>query len=139
MHHEELTARVLRVWAPEWYERPDFLAWLNHPLTATWRQRLTPVHPKDTADAFTWIDSAGDGSDVPCPGATGSPGGVGLPPDIWRELVAAAGQFPAMVWLSNEFAVDAPIEDELRVRQRELDEDEFADIPPAEIHFSCDD
>ena len=137
MRVEELTPRILRVWSAEWYTRLDFLTWLNHPLTATWRQRLTPVHPREEADAFTWLEDQEDGSDVPCPGDLG-PGGQGLPPDIWQELVAAAdGRFPVMVWISQEIVVDPEV-DEPVAYQHELEDDEFADLA-LPIHFKCDD
>ena len=89
MKVEELPA--IRIQAPEWFERPDFMAWLNDPLSvvATWHTSGTPAN--DYSDVFTIFDH-GEGPDC-----------AGLPDDCW-EAIAAACQSARLqytiIWIS---------------------------------------
>jgi hypothetical protein len=92
---EAETTNCLRINAPQWYQRQDFLDWLNQPSTATWHRKGEP--PSEYSDVFVTIDGE-EGSD-----ANGvSPDSI--PEDIWREIVEAARRLGidyGIVWLSN--------------------------------------
>jgi len=64
--------------ASEWFERADFLAWLNDPdrRTATWHR--PGEEPHDYSDVFVLIDSGHEGDSSDMPG------------DIWRACCDAA-------------------------------------------------
>lgn len=88
------SAHVLRVNAPEWYTRPDFLKYLNGKGTATFHTQGND--PSEYSDIFMPFDS-----DSPEEGA--------LPDDISQTLFdlwrAAFGTSPydqyGVIWISN--------------------------------------
>lgn len=83
--------RVIRINAPEFYQRADFMAWLNDPqrIQATWHGK--GCEPSEYSDLFfTYAD--GDGSDSD------------MPEEVWKEICRAmneAGVDNALIWLSN--------------------------------------
>jgi hypothetical protein len=84
--------QCLRLNAPEWFERPEFLAILNSESAATWHVRGEP--PNEMSDLFLTFDDY-EGSDI-----------FGVPSceDIWIQIVAAAeamGMTDGVVWISN--------------------------------------
>lgn len=100
---------VVRINAPEWYLRPDWLAWIsglssNFRRTgdgldgpATWHRRGSLL-PAAGSDVFFTYDD-GDGSDSP----QGTADPV-IPEDIWAEIarvVKDAGINECLVWVSN--------------------------------------
>jgi hypothetical protein len=98
----QYVAQVLRIDAPEWYRRADFLDFLNgrRPIQggkppATWH---TPgAEPDEYSDVFITIDC----HDMGCEGSDGPPD---LPEDIWEEIcVAARTQHITygLVWIAN--------------------------------------
>jgi hypothetical protein len=81
----------LRINAPEWYARPDFMAWLNGERRATWHER--GEGPTEYSDVFITFD-AGEGSDYD----------TLMPEDIWQQIARAAtelGVRDCIVWISN--------------------------------------
>lgn len=92
----DIDAKCLRLYAPEWYRRPEFLAVLERPAgtwpTATWHKPGTP--PDEYSDVFLTFDNQ-EGSDVfEDPGCQ----------DIWQAICDAAAQIGmtyGVVWISN--------------------------------------
>lgn len=87
---------LIRVDAPVWYAREDFLEWLDTDGTATWHVKGSP--PTEYSDVFVTFDQ-GDGSDSPV--STMAPA---IPEDIWEELckiVSAAGLDECLLWIRN--------------------------------------
>jgi hypothetical protein len=90
--------KVLRLNAPDWFAREDFVAWLNAPSTATWH-RKGQDKVGEMADAF-FTHCDGDGSDSPMPDSSG------IPDDIWQEICQLAvshfgDDSECLVWVSN--------------------------------------
>jgi len=91
---------LVRINAPEWYQRPDWLLWLNshtpdnHP--ATWH--FPGTKPHELSDVFfTFCD--GEGSDWP--GGKDKPG---IPDDIWKiicDICEDAKIDECVVWVAN--------------------------------------
>lgn len=95
-------ATLVKINAPDWYERADFVAWLRGkagtgPPPATWHSPENE-EPGEYSDVFVTIElgspvmSFGEGSDSD------------MPADIWDELcqvVEAAGVQYGLVWVSN--------------------------------------
>ena len=83
--------RVLRLNAPFWYRRKDFLDWLNSgKAIATWHKKGEV--PGEFSDVFFTFDHE-EGSDRD-----------DLPEDIWQEVCAIAkeqGFTDGVVWVSN--------------------------------------
>ncbi len=82
---------VLRINAPDWYDRKDFVAWLSdeNNLVATWHER--GEKPNEFSDVFVTYDD-GEGSDS------------NMPQDIWAQICqfAEEAHFSAgLVWISN--------------------------------------
>lgn len=105
---------LVRMNAPAWFKRDDFLNWLCADTTATWHKKLNVTtskggrvsasknkSPNDYSDVFfTWSDIT-SGSDYP-----GSDTDPGIPVDIWEficdRLREELGEDQeALVWLSN--------------------------------------
>ena len=91
---------LIRINAPEWYQRSDWNAWLNgknKPAPpATWHP--SGSLPKDTSDVFFTYHN-GDGSDSP----NNTDDSV-IPVDIWEEitkLLEAQKISECLVWVSN--------------------------------------
>lgn len=89
---------VVRINAPEWYQRADFVASLEddaHP-AATWHRKASGVG--EYSDLFMTYDAGeGDHADF-------------LPPDIWSAISAEMerlGVSYAVVWVTN-LAEDEP-------------------------------
>lgn len=92
---------VVRINAPEWYHRADWMSWLNycdhrahHP--ATWHRPGAAAG--EFSDVF-FTYHQGDGSDSP----EGTTDQV-IPADIWSEIDAALraqGIDECLVWVSN--------------------------------------
>lgn len=83
--------RTLRLNVPEWYQRPDFLAWLNEPGRATWHKRGEPA--TEYSDVFFTFDHE-EGSDFD----------LLMPEDIWTAICKQAeihGFSYGVVWISN--------------------------------------
>lgn len=84
---------TVRLNVPQWFERLDFMAWLNNPLNtiATWHRG---TEANDYSDVFMTYDH-GEGSDL---------GSNDFPEDIEKELIAtmdAQGVEYGIIWLSN--------------------------------------
>ena len=99
---------MVRINAPSWFKRQDFMTWLCSRKTATWHEKLTTengglapnMQPSNLSDAFFTWTGVYDGSD--------SPLGVepSIPDDIWEfvcekmwELHGHHGE--ALIWVSN--------------------------------------
>lgn len=89
---------LVRIDAPEWYQREDWMTWLNqrnqlnHP--ATWH---TGGEPHEMSDVFFTYNGEYEGSDI---------GGdePQIPQDIWDQIHAAIGAEgidECLVWVSN--------------------------------------
>lgn len=83
----------LRINAPEWYARADFMAWLNDPEghRATWHERGQAAG--EYSDVFVTFDHC-EGSDFD----------ASMPEDIVQAIRAAAadcGVEDGIVWISN--------------------------------------
>lgn len=92
------TMPLVKINAPAWFRRSDFLLWLNSQNTATWHSKGS--EPSDYSDVF-FTFCQGDGSDSP--GSTLRPG---IPEDIWTQLtfmiVEQIGwDAEVLVWVSN--------------------------------------
>lgn len=95
---------LVRINAPDWYEREDFMKWLNHrgefnwAHPATWHCSGQP--PSDYSDVFITFDE-GSGSDAPTTEDDLRPS---IPEDIWKMIVAAVKAEKideCLVWISN--------------------------------------
>ncbi len=90
---------LVRINAPEWYERADWMMWLGytgerHP--ATWYR--PPIDQSNDDVFFTFCE--GDGSDAPVPNDSVP----AIPMDIWNdicELMKANGIDECLIWVSN--------------------------------------
>ena len=108
----ELGLPVLRINAPDWYQREDWMTWLRNGATgvpdssgldirpvATWYRGSGP--PDEYSDVFFTYEE-GEGSDSP---ASVNPSMVNvIPEDIWKaicELAEARGLGGCLVWVSN--------------------------------------
>lgn len=94
---EDSKEEVVKINAPEFYLRDDFLNWLNDPSTATWHAPGTPAG--DMSDAFLYI-TTGEGSCSEEIGATG------IPEDIFNILDHMLTEqygphVEILVWLKN--------------------------------------
>lgn len=80
----------LRINAPEWYERKDFLEFLTEDRMATWH---LPGHaPDECSDIFMTYDN-GEGSDM-----------SDMPEDCWdeiRRIAEAEGFTYGLIWITN--------------------------------------
>ena len=90
--------KVLRLNAPDWYKREDFMKWLDGPSSATWHRKGSP--PGEMSDAFFTHDQR-EGSDTPCEDPN-----MGLPEDVWEEVCRLAedvfgSDSECLVWVSN--------------------------------------
>jgi hypothetical protein len=82
----------LRINAPEWYARADFMRWLTEDRRATWHIRGN-TSPDEYSDVFVTFDH-GEGSDYD----------TLMPDDIWEAITKAAhdcGVDDCIVWISN--------------------------------------
>ena len=84
--------KVLRLNAPDWYERKDFLYWLNDlsKPTATWH--ISGEEPGEYSDVFVTFDH-GEGSDADS-----------IPEGIWEEIKKVAAEHcfdEGLVWITN--------------------------------------
>lgn len=106
---------LVRIDAPAWFSRADFVRWLCADTTATWHRKLNitknrngrvtsvsnNTRTNDFSDVFfTWSDVTA-GSDYP-----GTDDVPGIPVDIWEficdSIVAQLGyRQEALVWVSN--------------------------------------
>jgi len=93
---------LVRIIAPEWYKREDWMAWLNYRgpgwVPATWHRSGEPANSR--SDVFVHY-ADGDGSDAP----TAQDGVPAIPADIWEQLkgVAVAARYDeCLFWISNE-------------------------------------
>lgn len=108
-----VTGQVLRINAPDWFQLPQFRAYLDRATHPQQRQRLATFHrhgdaPNEYSDIFLVFDAhlagidadghevwAGEGSDIFC--------AEGLE-DIWKAIVRAAQAEQieqGIVWISN--------------------------------------
>ena len=81
--------RFLRINAPEWYERKDFLEFLTENRPATWH---VPGPPNECSDIFVTYDH-GEGSDESV-----------IPEDCWdeiRRIAEAEGFTYGLIWITN--------------------------------------
>lgn len=90
--------KVLRLNAPQWYAREDFMQWLDGPASATWHLKGSPAC--EGSDAFFTHDHR-EGSDTPCENPR-----LGLPEDVWDEVCRLAEDAfgtgaECLVWVSN--------------------------------------
>ena len=89
---------VVRINAPEWYQDPQWVAWMNSADSATWHHPGEPAN--EMSDVFFTYDGASDGSDY-----TG--GDTHIPEHIWRQVVELVEQATGsrgsycLVWVSN--------------------------------------
>ena len=91
---------LIKVYAEEWFDRPDFMAWLRGKTCSLRQATWHPAEEEkvtDYSDVFVTVDlgyplmSTGDGC------------GSDMPSDIWDELcqvVEAAGVQECVVWIS---------------------------------------
>lgn len=90
---ETATMPIVRINAPEFYRDPEFLAWLNNPVTnvATWHQQGDT--PGEYSDLFFTYDN-GDGCNTD------------MPAHIWEQICEAVDPLrcyngECLIWLSN--------------------------------------
>lgn len=105
---------LVRMNAPAWFKRADFINWLCADTTATWHKKMNVTtaeggqvsvsankSPNDYSDVFFTWSGATSGSDYP-----GSDTAPGIPDDIWEficdRLMEEFGEHQdALIWLSN--------------------------------------
>lgn len=105
---------LVRINAPEWFAREDFMTWVNSNRTATWHTKPTVTRTHGGELMITAANmQAGDFSDVfftwtgPYEGSD-SPGGSEphIPEDIWEYICERLWRMygldgEALVWVSN--------------------------------------
>ncbi|TVS15921.1 MAG: hypothetical protein EA417_12005 [Gammaproteobacteria bacterium] len=64
---------------PEWFQEPDFLAWLNNPTTSlmTWHTRGEPAN--EYSDTIVFVD----------PGLSGEGPDADMPAKYWGQILEA--------------------------------------------------
>jgi len=87
--------RALKINAPEWFEREDFMAWLNttERRPATWHRKGDG--PDEYSDIFTWYEDEYNGSDTD------------MPKEVWDELVRICKEerfWCGIIWITNLYA-----------------------------------
>ena len=83
---------ALKINAPEWFDREDFMAWLNAPErhTATWHCK--GEEPNEYSDIFTWYENEYTGSDDD------------MPKEVWADLTRICkerGFQQGIIWITN--------------------------------------
>lgn len=97
LYGRDTWCHLVRINAPEWYEDPEWLAWLNDPRTATWH--IPGEEPGECSDVMFTYGGPADGSDY---------GGENCIPDhIWDQIVELVEEHTGsrhsycLVWVSN--------------------------------------
>jgi hypothetical protein len=95
MKHETNYMPIVRINAPEWYARQDWMNWIESDLPdqrgpATWHRK--GQKPDEYSDVF-FTYCQGEGSDFP-----------GIPEDIWQAIMVLMqfeGINECLVWVVN--------------------------------------
>lgn len=91
---------VVRINAPEWFEDPGWLKWLNYsPGCATWHRKGDAKAGESSDVFFTYC--GGEGSDYPS-----YTGWAGIPDHIWEQITKTVADIhgadaEVLVWVSN--------------------------------------
>lgn len=90
----------VRINAPAWFQRADFICFLKHPRVAAWHDK-TSDRPDEYSDVFMTYD-CGDGSNSPA-FVEGQLNDC-VPVDICQEIARIcqqAGITEALIWITN--------------------------------------